>query len=189
MKKLALLGILIVAFAVSAPAQTTRPFSIYAGGGIGIPISADDFKDLHDMGFHGKIGIGYRLPSAPGLELIGKFEYHTFGASDENLADSDFRPLLFGADAKYAFGLPTAPTKPYVLGGLGLAAWEFTDGEDDEELVDEELDGSDLYLNFGAGVDLKPGDAFGIFIEGRYVILLTEGDATSFIPITAGFTF
>jgi hypothetical protein len=188
MKKLALLGILIVGLAAAAPAQTTRPFGIYVGGGIGFPISPDEFKDLHDMGFHGKIGVSYRFPSAPGFELMGKFEYHTFGASDENLADSDFRPLLFGADAKYAFGLPTAPTKPYVLGGLGLAAWEFTDGDDDE-LIDEELDGSDLYLNFGAGVDLTPGEAFGVFIEGRYVMLLTEGDATTFVPITAGFKF
>jgi hypothetical protein len=43
-------------------------------------------------------------------------------------------------------------------------------------------------INAGAGFDFKAGAA-GVFLEGRFHNVFTEGDNTSFIPITVGVRF
>jgi hypothetical protein len=40
-------------------------------------------------------------------------------------------------------------------------------------------------MNFGAGVEFKLG-SLKMFVEGKYVMIFTEGEKTGIIPVTVG---
>jgi hypothetical protein len=44
---------------------------------------------------------------------------------------------------------------------------------------------TDFGINAGAGFDFKAGSA-GLFVEGRFHDVFTDGGSTQFIPITVG---
>ena len=100
---------------------------------------------------------------------------------------------MFGGDARYSFGLPAAPIKPFVLGGLGFANTSVSDFESSDPLVTalnfNSESSTDLYWNLGAGVDFKTGPAWSLYGQIRYVSIATEGESSSFIPVTVGLKF
>jgi hypothetical protein len=55
-------------------------------------------------------------------------------------------------------------------------------------LVDTENSTTKFGLNAGAGFDFKAGGA-GLFIEGRFHDVFTEGEDVKFIPVTLGIRF
>jgi len=198
-KLMMMLAILIAFTAASASAQVPSPFSFYAGGAISIPQSPDGFKDAFKTGYHGSLGVGYKV--MPNLQVVGKVEYHTFAVDFDNMLDMEGysggtnKMLMYGVDGRYQFSLPAAPVSPYVLGGIGFANIKQSEFEGPaslglsvlNEMISESI--TEMYWNIGAGVNLSTGPAFSIFAQARYVSIATEGESSSFIPITLGLKF
>ena len=185
MKKLLILTVILAFVAMSASAQVSKPFNIYVGGGLSMPISPDGFKDAYKSGFHGMGAIGYN--AGPGFQLMGKIEYHKFSLDIDNPLASifDMNFFMFGAAGKYAIGLPAAPIKPFVLGGAGFANISLSGGDNSI---------TEFYFEFGGGAEFKLGPAMNLFVMAKYVNVATSdlwvsGDATAFIPITVGLKF
>lgn len=192
-KAFLILGIVFV-FALGASAQVPTPLSFYAGGAISLPTSPDGFNDGYNMGWHGTAGVGYKF--APLFQVMGKFEYHDFAANLEGLPldGGNAKVAMFGADARYSMNMPTFPLKPYFFGGGGLAHVKL-DEYSGPSLMTSVLNvglpytQDKMYWNFGAGFDFKTGPAWGLFVQGRYVNIATEGEAISFIPVSVGVKF
>lgn len=195
MKKPLLTAVCVIAFAFGVSAQVPTPFSLYAGGALSLPNAPDDFKDSFKTGFHGLVGLGYKM--GPGFQLVGKAEYHKFAFDFTGLSGldgGDSKMWMFGGDGRLAFGLPAAPIKPFVFGGVGLASIKYDDFGGNVTLATARNDAlpdtqNKVYYNIGAGVELKAGPSFSLFAQGRYVSIATEGNSTSFIPITVGLKF
>jgi len=188
-----ILGIVLV-FALSASAQIATPLSFYAGGAISMPNSPDGFNDGYKMGWHGLAGVGYKF--APMFQVMGKLEYHDFAADLEGLPldGGNTKVTMFGADARYSMNMPTFPLKPFFFGGAGLAHLKLDEFEGPTLMTPTLNVGlpytqDKMYWNIGAGLDFKTGPAWGLFVQGRYVNIATEGESVSFIPVTVGVKF
>lgn len=194
-----LLAILIAFSAGSAIAQVPTPFSLYAGGAISLPQSPDGFKDGFKTGYHGSIGVGYKL--MPNFQLVGKLEYHTFKVNFDNMPGAEGytggtnKLWMYGVDGRYQFSLPAAPISPYVLGGVGFANIKQSEFDGPTSLtlsvLNEAVSQSTtkMYWNLGAGTTLATGPSLSLFAQVRYVSIATEGESSSFIPITLGVKF
>lgn len=183
MKKTLLIVAVMLVFACGAFAQApAKPIDIFLGGGIGFPSSPSMFSDGWKMGFHGLGGIDFNLPM---LKVTGKAEYHTFpfdwGSSDGS--GFALNALMIGADVKYAFGVPAAPAKPFVMGGLGMANVTFSDATSGDVTITFDSE-TKLYFEIGGGVEFNK-----FFAMIRYVNISTSGEATAFIPISVGVKF
>lgn len=183
MRKIILVVAVMLVFASGAFAQApAKPFDVFLGGGVGFPSSPSMFSDGWKMGFHGLGGLDINLPM---LKITGKAEYHTFPFDwgDADGSGLALRALMIGADVKYAFGVPAAPAKPFVMGGLGMANVTFSDLESGAMTVSFE-DETKLYFEIGGGVEFNK--FFGMI---RYVNIATSGESTAFIPISVGIKF
>jgi len=200
MKKWMILLLAMVAMSSFALAQVPNPISLHVGGAVSIPNSPKAFADYYKTGFHGWGGIGYKF--MPNFQAVGKVEFHSFALdidSDPILASQDItgghnNMWMAGLDGRYSFSLPKAPLTPFVLAGGGFARMSVTDLEGGSSLVasfneykPEAV--TDVYFNVGAGVELKTSPMWNLFFQVRYVSIATEGEASSFIPISVGLKF
>ncbi len=187
MKKLLIACAVVFMLCAAVSAQTpASPVSIYAGGGLSMPMAPDLFKDYWKMGFNGMLGVGYGV--TPAMQIVAKGEYHMFPLDVAGVEGGDISMLMFGADARFAVGLPAAPIKPFFLVGVGMAklsASDVTRGTLHASFPDE----TDFYFNAGAGVEFKAGPKMSLFAQARYVDVMAEGDAIAFVPITVGLKF
>ena len=206
MKKLFTVTFLVVALAGFASAQVpspsdASPFSVYASGSYSLP-SSGGFKDTYKAGISGSLGIGWKM--GPGFQLIGKIERHSFAVDFDNISglsaiagiDGGTNNMwLFGVDGRYSLGLPAAPMKPYLLGGIGMANIKQTDYTSTDPLATSLLNSSipnsstNFYFNVGGGVELMSTPAFGFFAQIRYVNISVDGGSAGFIPISLGVKF
>lgn len=187
-----ILSILLV-FAVAASAQVPNPVSLYGGGAVSMP-SGDGFSSGWNTGWHGHLGVGYKM--SPLFQVVGKAEFHNFGANLDGLAldGGDIKISMFGADGRYQLNMPAAPIKPFFFGGIGLANWkidDYTGSSLAASVLNAANPGtqSKLYWNIGAGVDFKVGPTASLFVQGRYVNITSDGSSLGFIPITLGLKF
>lgn len=207
MKRVLLVLCLVLVFAGLSSAQVpnpvpTVPVSIYASGAISIPASPSSFKEGFKTGFHGSLGVGLKL--SPAFQLIGKIENHQFSVDFDNslllstIAGIDGgknKMWMYGVDGKYSLGLPAAPLKPFLLGGLGFANVKQTEFSSTDPLATSVLNSvlpasqTKVYYNIGGGIDLKSSPAFGLFAQVRYVSVATSGSSSSFIPFSVGVRF
>ncbi len=186
MKKIALLTAMLVVIAASAFAQVpSKPFSIYVGGGLSFPVSPDStFKTLYKTGYHGLVGLGFG--TMPIMQFVAKAELHSFSADASDLGN--FTVLMFGADVRFAFGVPAAPIKPFVLGGGGLAhvkVGESTIGSITIPSASE----NKFYYNIGGGVEFNAGSTLKLFVQARYVGFKADEENYAFIPVSVGLKF
>ena len=201
MKKAMIALVALLVFAVGAQAQMpSAPFSLYAGGALSLPNSPDAFKDAYKNGFHGYVGAGQNV--MPKMQLVGKIEYNQFSFDFDGtgLATAGVdgggsqKVWMFGADARYALGLPAAPLKPFFFGGGGMASISTSDFEGSNlSLVtstNDQLEGqTKMYWNIGAGAEFKTSPMMSLFVQARYVSVMTDGEALNFIPISVGLKF
>ena len=195
MKKPLLTAVCVIAFAFGVSAQVPTPFSLYAGGALSLPNAPDGFKDSFKTGFHGLVGLGYKM--GPGFQLVGKAEYHKFAFDFTGLSGvdgGDNKMWMFGGDGRLALGLPAAPIKPFAFVGIGIANIKQSEFGGNPSLASSITPSfpesqNKIYYNLGGGVELKFGPSFNLFVEGRYVSIATEGDKTTFVPITVGLKF
>ena len=95
------------------------------------------------------------------------------------------------ANAKVAV-MPLPVVRPYITGGAGLA-W-FSVAETRTSIADAPgrtfpgtTQNGKPTFNVGAGADLDVG--IKLFVEARYVWILTEGEKSTYVPVAIGVTF
>jgi opacity protein-like surface antigen len=200
MKKLILIAVILLAFAATSAAQQQMKPVFYAGGGIAMPIGPTFFKDYWKMGIGFGGGVG--LQFSPQMEVIGKFYYNTFGFDwDKVIAGTsgvtgdglDFQAIEFGVDFKYMMtaGGEGAPFKPFFIAGVGFAQAKFTDGSVSGGTVTIPISTggfseTKLALSGGAGFDYMFSPQMGFWVEGRFAMIVTEGESTTYLPLRAG---
>lgn len=88
--------------------------------------------------------------------------------------------------------LPLPIITPYITGGVGLANISVDDAKITFNGVPQgSIAGvkgeTKTALNLGAGVDLKIG--ITLYIEAKYTWIFTEGETSTYIPVSIGVTF
>ncbi len=200
MPRIIVLIVMLVLVAPLAIAQVPgMPFSIYAGGGLDFPSQPDSFKEDFKTGYHGFAAVGFDWFLA--VQLVGKIELHKLPGKGDALRFSDpfgvpvtvdapdLQIWLFGGDLRASIGVPGASTKPFALGGIGVARLAHGDinSINDITVPVPWEDETKFYWNIGGGVEF--GGPVKMFAQIRYVSILTGDDNTSLIPISVGLRF
>lgn len=186
MKKIVLLTAMIVMIGAGAFAQVpSKPFNLYAGAGMNMPTSPDGtFKSAYKTGYHGMAAIG--LSSMPMMQLVGKVGYFNFASNESGLGN--FSAVTFGADARFSFGVPAAPARPFAFAGGGLA--HLTVGESSFGAFSvPSVSDNKFYYNVGAGLEFNASPTLKLFVQSTYVGVHSNGESLSFVPLTVGIKF
>lgn len=208
MKKLVVVVTVFVAFMLSGTAMAgeMKP-AAYLGGGISMP--SGDFSDFWKMGFGGAGRFGLQI--SPAIEIGGTVAYSSVPFDDDNLCDyvesiagpiaddvtfegADITLLEFLADVKFLIqaGEEGAPFKPYLSGTVGMtnvSIDDFTYTYGSTSVTVEKAKSTELSFGLGAGFEYMFGPKTGLWVDGKYMIINTEGDSMNHMPIRAGLKF
>jgi hypothetical protein len=173
------MGAVLMASAGAGPALAQgAEFSL--GGGLTLPLG--DFDDVSKMGWHGTGAVSFVPENVPvGFQIDGTFSR----LSDDTPADVQSQLIYGTGNVVYKFKTSEETKfRPYLIGGAGVYNIDFK-GDDVPSIVEST---TKFGINGGAGFDFKAGSA-GIFVEGRFHNVFTEGSNTNFIPLTVGLRF
>ncbi len=175
------LGAVLMATAGAAPA-VAQGVEFSLGGGATVPLG--DFGDGASTGFHGLAAISFVPSTLPvGIQIDGMF--HRLGTNDDLGFGDDAKAQLIQGTANAVYKFKTSEetkVRPYLIGGVGLYSIKLTGDEVEDPFDNAE---TDFGINGGAGFDFKFGSV-GLFVEGRFHNVFSEGESTNFIPITLG---
>jgi len=180
----ALLGAALMAAVGAAPAMAQgAKFSV--GGGLTLPLG--DFGDVASTGWHGLAAVGFQPANLPvGFQLDGMYQRFGVENAPDNF-DGNTQIIQGTANVVYTFTTAEASTfHPYLIGGVGVYNSKPT-GDDLTALVGDESS-TDFGVNAGAGFDFQAGSV-GLFLEGRFHNIFSDGSDANFIPITVGVRF
>ena len=175
----AVLGAVLMATA-GAPSALAQGAEFSLGGGVSVP--SGNFDDFAKLGWHGTAAVSFVPQTMPvGFQVDGSFSR----LSDESPADRQAQLIYGTGNIVYKFQVAEdTKFRPYLIGGGGV--YNLDTKGDDVLPGDESV--TKFGINAGAGFDFKAGSA-GLFVEGRFHNVFTEGDNTNFIPITVGVRF
>jgi opacity protein-like surface antigen len=176
-------GPMVVALALLLGAGTgyaqAGSTEFHLGGGLVLPQGS--FNDGFKTGWQGMAGLGFNLQGIPFLVRVDGFYGRNNG--DESQVGSDVKTSLLGAliGGQYYLGSRTSPVLPYLLGQVGVTHAELEVGQ---------LEESEDKFTFagGAGIMFAAG-SLHVFIEGKYLSVLTSNSSTNMIPIVVGLQF
>jgi Outer membrane protein beta-barrel domain len=175
------LGAVLMATLGAAPAMAQgAKFSL--GGGLTLPLG--DFGEGAGTGFHGLAAVSFQPGSSPvGIQVDAM--YQRFGVEEDPIlgdVDANFQLIQGTANAVYRFqSSEDTKIRPYIIGGVGLYNLKLT-GDDAPDNLDSN---TDFGINGGAGFDFVAGSV-GLFVEGRFHNVFSDGESMNFIPITVG---
>jgi hypothetical protein len=186
MRKLAIVGAslftLLVAPAAQAQEATGTAVEFGVGGGVSVPTG--DFDEGTKLGWHGLAAVSITPANVPvGFQVDGSFSR----LSDDT--DLDLKSQLIYGTGNVVYKFQTSEDSrfhPYLIGGGGV--YNIDVKGSDTDLVGSPDSQTKFGINAGAGFDFKAGNA-GLFIEGRFHDVFTEGSNVQFIPITLGVRF
>ncbi len=168
------------------PSVNLRPH-LYLGAGTSMITNPTLTKDNLKQGLSLMLAVG--LPLNPGIEIVPKMQYHRFGYNSDFIlssgittADPKMTILTLGADVKWGFIPGPAPAKPYFLVGGGSS----TISQDVGGFSFQKIDETKLYMNVGAGLDVKLGPTFAFFVEGKYTFVNSSSASLGIFPLMAG---
>jgi hypothetical protein len=211
MKKLLIMTFVMVALLMSSSAFAQKKMAAYIGGTVAMPMSPEAFSDYWKMGFGG-LG-GFSLEMSPGVEVGVMAGYSSFPFDEDKLLESvvpasvtgavveitgaDLTALEIMAFGKYTFGSGEAPFKPYFIGLAGLDMLSVDDATICVDVpgvitIEQTVSGPDesaIALGFGAGFDYAFNPSTGLWMDVRYMLAMTEGESTAYLPIRAGLKF
>ncbi len=170
---------------VGASAARAQGAEFSLGGGASIPLST--FGDFAKTGFNGMVAVSFAPSSFPlGIQIDGMYQ---------RLKNEDIIPggrssqILQGTgNLIYKFKTSEESTfRPYLIGGAGIYNFKQVSGDDvaGPGVGNTGSTGTDFGLNGGAGFDFKAG-SIGLFLEGRFHNVFTDGEDVKFIPLTVG---
>lgn len=171
MRSVLLAALFAAALPTIAPAQGGS-FETTLGGGITLPMGSS--ADAYKAGFHGAVGIGYRVTGSKAV-----FKLHAGFDRLEQDALADAHANIFSAIARIDYDVsPSA----YLIGGVGLVRNEnqtvvsgvrFTNTNSDPALT--------------GGIGLRFGR--NLFAEGRLMYAFSDPKKTALVPLTLGIRF
>lgn len=169
---------------LSTPAAHAQGAEFSLGGGATVPLST--FGDFAKTGFHGLVAISFAPSSFPlGIQIDGMYQR----LKQEDIVGNRSNQILQGTgNLIYKFKTSEESTfRPYLIAGVGIYNFKLVSGDDvaGPGVGNTGNTGTDFGLNGGAGFDFKAG-AIGLFLEGRFHNVLTDGEDAKFIPITVG---
>lgn len=204
MRSLVVCSLLLLAFVVPTPAAAQSiGFGVHANGA-SLNV-AGPLGDVYGKGFGGGGHLDIQLPM---LSIRVSGDYIAFSpdngkykeklgqllgtaAAGFSIDGGDISILSGNANLKWGI-LPIPVLTPYLTGGIGLARL----GVDEAKV---KLNGNPIgnvagvkaetktAFNLGAGVDLKIG--ITLFLEAKYTWIMTEGETSTYIPVSLGITF
>jgi len=161
------------------PVQAQFP---HMGITAGVSFPKGEYGNVSDMGYNGGLLLGFSAPMIPvGLRVDASI--HHFPGKDYTVGGSTINQStnIWMTTANATFDLPLpSPVKPYAIAGLGYyGAITTVNG------VPGSTSQTKLGYNAGIGVSLFSR----LFAEVRYHHMNTEGEATTFIPLSFGIMF
>ena len=175
---------LAVGMLLGAPALRAQGAEFSLGGGVGVPLG--DFDDAAKLGWHGLAAVSFVPNGWPvGIQIDGSYQQFSLDDAEFPGFDGLKNRLIMGTgNVVFKFKSSEESTfRPYLIGGGGVYNSKITGSDDPDDI----LPGGETKfgINGGAGFDFKAG-AIGLFVEGRFHNVFTEGSNTRFIPITLG---
>ena len=173
---------------LSAPAANAQGAEFSLGGGATVPLS--DFGDFAKTGFHGLVGVSFAPSSFPlGIQIDGMYQR----LKNEDIVPGGRSSQILNGTANLIYKFKTSEEstfRPYLIGGVGIYNFKQVSGSDvaGPGVGNTGSTGTDFGLNGGAGFDIKTG-GIGLFVEGRFHNVFSDGADTKFIPITVGVRF
>ena len=197
------LGVLLITASLAIAQE--KKYEVVIGGGIGTPISPNDFTDAFNLGPDGRVGFGYFL--TPQLTIGANVGLNRFGLDREYFLQQAELPTnstieIDGGNilvtevagvAKYYMMPQTRAGNFYLIGGPGMAVARISDFKATSGDTSVEIEGetdTNFMLTGGAGLTYRFSGAFKLFVEGRYSHIFTGGgDDFSYTPVRVGVTF
>ena len=178
------LAALAVGMLLSAPALRAQGAEFSLGGGVGVPLG--DFDDAAKTGWHGLAAVSFVPTGWPvGIQIDGSYQqFNLDDAAFPGFTGLKNRFLMGTGNLVFKFKTSEESTfRPYIIGGGGVYNSKITGSDDPSDI----LPGGETKfgLNAGAGFDIKTS-GIGLFLEGRFHDVFTDGADTQFIPITLG---
>jgi outer membrane protein with beta-barrel domain len=174
----ALIGLLASAHAARAQGAE---FSL--GGGVSVPLGT--FNDFAKLGWHGLAGVSVVPTGWPvGIQVDGSFSQFSIDsvAGFPKSSVSGVKEQLIYGTGNLVYKFKTSEEsrfRPYLIGGGGVYNSKVKSNGSSSGSTTK------FGINAGAGFDVKAGSA-GLFVEGRFHDVFTNGENLKFIPITAG---
>src|SRR5919112_538229 len=175
---------LAVGMLLGAPALRAQGAEFSLGGGVGVPLG--DFDEAAKLGWHGLAAVSFVPNGWPvGIQIDGSYQQFSLDDTEFPGFDGLKNRLIMGTgNVVFKFKSSEESTfRPYLIGGAGVYNSKITGSDDPDDV----LPGGETKfgLNGGAGFDFKAG-AIGLFVEGRFHNVFTEGSNTQFLPVTLG---
>jgi opacity protein-like surface antigen len=207
MKRLSLI-LLVLAF-VGTAGRAEMKFSLGAQAGASFSSFPKAIKDFYGTGFGG--GVHGDLKVLDFLTTRLSFDYFSFASDKDKViaayvadnpgtqaSDFSFEGANVGIFSIYADALGKIPTgstvTPYGLVGLGLNFVSTSEGKVTYQNTPQpqanvkSSSETDFGMNFGAGVEFALSSVT-LFFEGRYVLIFSENESSSHIPLMVGVNF
>lgn len=189
--------------------------NVFAAGLIGFGLQATGatlnvpgpFKPAYGFGYGGGAHLDINLPVLFSIRVAA--DYTTYSPDNTKYAGalpafypgtvvSGFsidggRINIFSVSANGKLSLlPTPIISPYITAGAGIASISSSDltvKYQGQNLGTATVPGAETKasVNFGAGIDLTI--VVTLYIEAKYTIIFTEGESSSFVPVSLGITF
>jgi opacity protein-like surface antigen len=167
---------------------------------------AGQFTNVYGPGLGGGVHMDINL-LAFSFRLSGDYIHYSMDA--DKFRDA-FRPIFGNAVSQISLDggglgiasvsvngkmglLPIPVITPYITGGIGLG-WlnrsEITTSINGVAgaKIPSETSSSRTMFHLGAGVDFHFGGV-AVFVEAKYAWILTEGETSTYVPVTIGLTF
>lgn len=203
MKRAVIGGLLLLSVSLAFAQAPSVNFGVQ--GNFGSINVAEPMKSVYGPGFGGGAHLDINFAM---LALRVSGDYITFapdndkyrqvlsgltGTAAQSFAIEGGRINIFSGtvNLKSTF-LPLPIITPYITGGVGLANISVDDAKitfngAPQGSIAGVKGQTKTALNLGAGVDLKVG--ITLYIEAKYTWIFTEGETSTYIPISIGITF
>lgn len=213
MKRIPLVCTCILVLALAVPAFAIGP-SVAVGAHANFTLSnlpgpatagATSLKDVYGLGIGGGLHLDVNL-MVLSFRLSGDYLHYSL---DQDKFRDSFRPLFGNSVSQLSIDggglgiytltangkmniLPLPIVTPYLTGGVGLA-WLSRDEVKTSisgvggATTPSETQSARTVINLGAGVDFQLGITF--FVEAKYAWIFTEGESSSYVPLTIGVSF
>jgi opacity protein-like surface antigen len=155
------------------------------GGGLHLDVNLA-LIDLRFSGDYVSASLNNEEYRAKLQDLIGN------QASSYSVEGGNVSVLSVNANLKWTV-LPLPVLSPYLTGGVGLARTNTGSltvkylGTPVSNFPEVESETKTIY-NLGAGADLSLG-GITLYVEAKYCRIMTEGEQTTYVPISVGITF
>jgi len=204
MNRILVLLLSMVVFTSGAYSRTLVGFG-FQGTGAQVNFTGP-LKDIYGQGFGGGAHLDIGFAPSIGLRLVGDYivfspdngkykdmiVHETPGtvASDYSIDGGQINFLTASLNLKV--GLPSPVFSPYLTGGAGSTTVTSSDTKISYRSgSSQSFPGASAETKFsanaGGGIDLKVGVT--IYVEARYTWIFTEGETSTFIPVSIGITF